>query len=366
MGTLYSVNITPDPETGIGGWPKRAFVRAMREGVNAKGQHLYPAFPYTHFTKLNDADVSALYAFLMTRAPVRAPKIRNELLLPFRFRPILAGWKLLFLRHTPVAQDTSKSTAWNRGKYIVEALAHCGACHTPRNIFFAEKRGSAFAGGETEGWHAPALNAQSPAPLPWTRDDFFAYLRKGFSPNHGLAAGPMSEVSRSLAHVPEVDVVNIATYMATVAARPELVARERAVEVSSLADQRQRLTAEAAGPPRKAGSLDLGAALYRSACARCHEPQEGSMASIAQPLALSTVLNTESPENVVQIILEGIDGKKTAAPFSMPPFRDVFDQNQVKLLVIYLRSTLTREAPWTNVDSVVHKLHPAAGVASGK
>jgi mono/diheme cytochrome c family protein len=90
------------------------------------------------------------------------------------------------------------------------------------------------------------------------------------------------------------------------------------------------------------------------------------MASIAQPLALSTVLNTESPENVVQIILEGIDGKKTAAPFSMPPFRDVFDQNQVKLLVIYLRSTLTREAPWTNVDSVVHKLHPAAGVASGK
>jgi nicotinate dehydrogenase subunit B len=280
---------------------------------------------------------------------------------------VLAGWKLLFLDRTPVTRDNSKSVEWNHGAYLVEALAHCGACHTPRNIFFAEKRGSRFAGGETETWHAPALNADSPAPLPWTRADLLEYLRTGFNANHGVAAGPMSEVSRSLAKVPGTDVAAIATYIASLGARPDVPqAADATFVVATTTEQRQRRTLDAIEPPRKGGSLDGGAALYRSACARCHEPLDGAAASLAQPLALSTVLHAEKPDNLLHIILEGLDPKTTAAKIRMPPFRDHFDQYQVKMLAAYLRRTLTPLPVWTELDAAVHRHYPAVGAHLGK
>ena len=187
-----STNITPDPETGIGHWSEAAFLRALREGVDRAGRHLYPAFPYDHFTKLTDEDIGALYAFLMTRRAVRAPAQANRLSFPFNWRPLLAGWKLLYLTRGP-AQGNEAS---DRGAYLVEALAHCGSCHTPRNRFGAEERSRTFAGGEAEDWHAPALNADSPAPHPWTRDQLFTYLRRGFVEPHGVAAGPMQSVDQ--------------------------------------------------------------------------------------------------------------------------------------------------------------------------
>jgi len=367
LGNLYSANITPDSETGVGGWPRRAFVRAMREGVNASGKHLYPAFPYTHFTKLSDADLDALYAFVMTRKPVKAERRANEVWLPFRFRPVLAGWKLLFLDRSPIAHDTSRSTEWNRGAYLVEALAHCGACHTPRNVFFAEKSGSRFEGGETESWHAPALASKSPSPLPWSRTEILEYLRTGFSANHGIAAGPMAEVSRSLATVPQADVAAIATYIASLSARPYVPeALDRSLEVRRMDEKRRHLTENATRRPRKGGALDAGATLYVSICAGCHEPPANGATAIAQPLALSTVLRMEEPENLVHIILEGIEAGKTAATISMPAFRNVLDQYQIKLLATYLRGTLTSDPPWTTVDATVHQLYPATGTASGK
>ena len=141
FGTVFSSNITPDPETGIGRWSEEAFRRAMRSGVDRDGRHLYPTFPYDHFTNVSDDDDRALYAFLMTREPVRAPARQNQLSFPFNQRPVIAGWKLLFLRPGAYRPDTTKSAEWNRGAYLVEGLAHCGACHTPRNALGAERVG---------------------------------------------------------------------------------------------------------------------------------------------------------------------------------------------------------------------------------
>src|ERR1700760_4811120 len=220
FGTIYSSNITPDPETGIGRWSEAAFRRAMRSGVDRAGQHLYPTFPYDHFTNVNDEDDRAFYAFLMTRPAVRAAAPANDLAFPFNQRFAVAGWKLLFLKGGTYKADSTQSAEWNRGAYLVEGLAHCGACHTPRNALGAEKTNASFSGGDVDNWHAYAVNAQSRAPLPWTTDALFHYLRYGWDTDHGVARGPMAEVASNLSNVPESDVRAIALYMTSVFGNP--------------------------------------------------------------------------------------------------------------------------------------------------
>ena len=168
FGLLYSTNITPDPETGIGTWSEAAFARAMRHGVARDGSLLFPAFPYDHFTKLSDGDVQALYAFFMTRAPVRAPAHANGLPFPLNVRYLQAGWRLLFFRPGRFEPDAGKGAEWNRGAYLAEGLSHCGACHTPRNLLGAEKSGAAYAGAGVDNWIAPPLTAANLDPVPWT------------------------------------------------------------------------------------------------------------------------------------------------------------------------------------------------------
>src|SRR5881394_2052003 len=158
FGIIYSSNITPDSDTGIGRWSEAAFRRAMRSGVDRDGRHLYPTFPYDHFTNVSDQDDQALYAFLMTRPPVRARPPANQLAFPYDQRVMIAGWKLLFLRSGTWRPDSAKSAEWNRGGYLVEGLAHCGSCHTPRNALGAERGEQQFAGGDVENWHAYAIN----------------------------------------------------------------------------------------------------------------------------------------------------------------------------------------------------------------
>jgi mono/diheme cytochrome c family protein len=189
FGIIYSSNVTPDSETGIGNWSVEAFRRALRDGVDRKGRHLYPAFPYDHFTHLTDDDIHALYAFIMTREPARSTPPANKLPFPYNVRSLLAGWKLLFLQGGPRNDDMTKSALWNRGRYLVESAAHCGACHTPRNFMGAEIKSRAFGGGVSEGWDAPSLNSSSPAPEVWTADQLFTYLRTGWQAQHGGAAG---------------------------------------------------------------------------------------------------------------------------------------------------------------------------------
>jgi len=231
FGTIYSTNITPDTPTGIGRWSQAAFQRAMREGVDREGNHLYPAFPYDHFTLVNDEDNAALYAYIMTRQPVRAKTPDNHLAFPFNMRFMIAGWKLLFLHTGPYEQDTQHDAEWNRGAYLANGIGHCGACHTPRNGLGAEIAAQHFGGGEAEGWHAYAINADSNSLEAWNAEDLHMYLSKGWHDRHGDAHGPMAAVAQNLSSIPDADVKAIASYVASVMGkREQSVAGKAALE----------------------------------------------------------------------------------------------------------------------------------------
>src|SRR6202043_3798741 len=175
---------------------------------------------------------------------------------------VIAGWKLLFLRRGTYQPDPTRSAEWNRGGYLVEGLAHCGACHTPRNALGAERRNARFAGGDAESWHAYAINAQSLAPVPWDAEALFAYLRDGWHPDHGVARGPMAQVVSNLSSAPESDVRAIAAYMASVFGAPPPDRKHRGEE----------LLAKVKSPSVQASQADAtGAAIYAAACATCHE-----------------------------------------------------------------------------------------------
>ncbi len=344
FGTIFSSNITPDAETGIGGWPESAFRRAMRSGVDRDGQHLYPTFPYDHFTNVTDADDQALYAYLMTRPPVRAPARENELSFPLDQRFVIAGWKLLFLRHGTYQPDSTQSAEWNRGAYLVEGLAHCGSCHTPRNALGAERASAQFAGGDVDNWHAYAINARSPAPVPWDADALFAYLRDGWHPEHGVARGPMAQVVSNLSSVPQDDIRAIATYMAGVFGTPTPDRKRQGEAVLAQVKSPAVMQASKTNP--------AGAAIYAAACATCHEtdrsPPYGGV-----NLALSTAIAGPDPRNVANIVLSGVrpvEGERSAI---MPGFAASMNDGQISALLNYLRARFSNQPRWTGVEKTV-------------
>jgi mono/diheme cytochrome c family protein len=343
FGTIYSSNITPDAETGIGRWPEEAFRRAMRSGVARDGQHLYPTFPYDHFTNVTDEDDRALYAYLMTRQPVRAAARANALPFPLDRRVVIAGWKLLFLHRGSYQPDPTKSADWNRGAYLVEGLAHCGACHTPRNALGAERASAAFAGGEADNWNAYAINAQSPAPVPWDADALFSYLRRGWQPDHGVARGPMAEVVSNLAEVPDDDVRAIATYMAEVFGAPSPERKRRGEEV----------LAQLKSPPAPAPQGDgTGAAIYGAACAGCHETGR-ALPYGGVNLALSTAISGPDPRNAANIILSGVRPVEGERSPIMPGFADSMTDAQIAALLNYLRARFGHQPVWAGIEKTV-------------
>jgi mono/diheme cytochrome c family protein len=349
FGTIFSSNITPDAETGIGRWSEVAFRRAMRSGVNREGQHLYPTFPYDHFTNVSDEDDRALYAFLMTRQPVRASARENQLSFPFNQRFAIAGWKLLFLRHGTYQPDSRRSAEWNRGAYLVEGLAHCGACHTPRNALGAERNSAQFSGGDVDNWHAYALNDQSHAPVPWDADALFAYLRDGWHPDHGTARGPMAEVVSNLSAVPSSDVRAIAVYMADISGVPTPDRKrqgEAALQQAKAPDK----------APDKASSASqsntAGASIYAAACASCHAsgrplPYGGI------DLALSTAIAGPDPRNLANIVLSGVQAVEGESSPIMPGFAASMTDAQVSALLSYLRARFSNRPPWPGVEKTV-------------
>ena len=343
FGTIYGTNITPDPETGIGRWSLEAFVRAMREGVDREGRHLYPAFPYTHFNLMSDDDLGALYAYMMTREPVRAERPQNDVPFPLDIRMLLAGWKLLFLEQKAPRTIAAASAGENRGAYLVQGVAHCGACHTPRNVLGAEKKDEYLFGGEAEGWHAPALDARSPAPVPWTADALYRYLRYGASETHAAAAGPMAPVVTNLAVASEQDVRAISAYIASVMGAPDEARQRRADRALA----RARGASGAESPPE--GDAQAGALLHDSTCAVCHNRAErppGSPSGEALHLALSTALALDEPGNLMRIVLQGRappDGERGP---HMPGFHAALTDEQIASLVNYLRAAYTDRPAW--------------------
>src|SRR6185437_8871927 len=322
FGTIYATNITPDVKTGIGRWTEAEFRRALHEGVDRAGHQLYPAFPYDHFTLVSDDDVGALYAFIMTREPVAARTPANRLIFPASIRPLLGIWKWLYFDPGRFVADERQSAEWNRGAYLVEGLAHCGACHTPRNFAGAEKRRERLEGGDSENWRAPALLAASPAPVPWTADALFGYLRNGFDARHGLAAGPMVSVVDSFASVPESDVRAIATYL------------------TSLPGERR----------------DAGEIIFAGACATCHYAGDALPARKPVPLALATSINAKEPRDALRIVVDGLHPQPGEAGAIMPGFAGALTDEQIVTVVDYARARFSDAPRWTNVADTLRKI----------
>jgi mono/diheme cytochrome c family protein len=348
FGAIYSSNITPDPDTGIGPWSEQAFRRAMRSGVDRAGQHLYPTFPYDHFTNVSDDDDRALYAYLMTRTAVHATPRRNQLPFPLDQRFVIVGWKLLFLRDGTYRPDSTQSAEWNRGGYLVEGLAHCGSCHTPRNALGAERRTQEFAGGDVENWHAYAINAQSPAPVPWTVDALSAYLRNGWHPDHGVARGPMAEVVTNLSSVPESDVHAIATYMAGMFGAPSPDRKRRAEEVIA----RAKAPATQPSAPSAPAADATGAAVYAAACATCHESTR-PLPYGGVNLGLSSGINGPDARNATNTILAGLRPAEGERGPIMPAFASSMSDDQLVALLKYLRSRFSDQPAWTGLEKIV-------------
>ena len=349
FGTIYSTNITPDPKTGIGRWSEAAFSRAMREGVDRDGEHLYPAFPFDHFTLVSDEDNKALYAYLMTRRPVENKRPANELPFPLNMRIVLAGWKLLFFNRGAYREDASQSAECNRGAYLVEGLGHCGACHTPRNALGAERKGSHLAGGEAEGWTAFALDASSSAPIPWTHDSLFAYLRQGWQADHGVANGPMAEVTGNLARLPDADISAIATYLTSRMGEPT---PER---MASSEETRKKLSTDQGGTPipasaTTAGATSRGGAIYQAACASCHDGSRPSPFG-GIDFHLSSTIAAPDPQNSINVVLFGLPAASGRQSPIMPGFAATLKDDQVVDLLAYLREAYAAKPAWADAQA---------------
>lgn len=338
FGTLYSDNITPDEETGIGNWSEEAFRRAMKRGIARDGSYLYPALPYEHFTHVSDEDVAAIYAFLMTRQPVSLKAPENKLIPGLGFRPLLAGWDLLFLHEGEFLPASSQTPQWNRGKYLVDGLAHCGGCHTPRNIAGGEETGSEFAGGVAEGWEAPALDASNPSASTWTAAALYQYLKTGSDEYHSAAAGPMGPVTEGLSNVNDDDVHAISIYISSVMHD----GRAAPAVPAALIDNVDKA---AAAHPR-------GAVLFQGACAGCH----GNGAPMANQgrasLANVTDLKLDDPTNAIMAVLQGILPPSGKGPY-MPPFANNTTDSEISELLAYVRTRYTDAPEWKDLDASV-------------
>ncbi|WP_291645989.1 molybdopterin cofactor-binding domain-containing protein [Bosea sp. (in: a-proteobacteria)] len=347
FGMVMTTNITPDPETGIGNWSYPAFERAMRAGIHRDGRHLYPAFPYASYAKTSEADLQALYAFLMSQPAVRQENQPSRMVFPVNLRPLLAGWNLLFRPQGELKPEPARSDEWNRGRYLVDGLGHCGACHTPRNALGAERGGRAYlSGGEAEGWEAPALTRISAGPLPWSEAELYAYLRTGTSQHHGAAAGPMAPVIAELKELPDADIKAMASYLASLSEPlPD-------AEIEARASRIELATSAAANP-----ATSPVARLYQGACAACHEPgRTAALVNAGPALGLSSKLHAATPTNLVNMLLEG--GQHGIG--SMPSFATALDDRQIAELAGYLRGRFARGKPgWEGIEEAVTKARKA-------
>lgn len=385
FGTIYTTNITPDNDTGIGRWSYTAFERAMRQGVHQDGRQLYPAFPYTAYAKLSDADMQALYGYLMSQPAVKSEPPKTQLAFPFNMRPLLAGWNALFHDATPFTPDPSRSAQWLRGAYLVEGAGHCAACHSPRNAFGAEKTGVHYlAGGEAEGWTAPALNQLASGPRAWSSDTLFQYLRTGYSTQHGVAAGPMAPVIHGLAELPDSDVRAITTYLLDLPQAGRAVAAvvgdsTASAEIPGASADMPAASADmpAASAEMPAASAELPAAatihalqgrrangerIYQNACAACHDAGSGPTLFGARPLlSANTNVHAATPDNLIQVILNGIQEPADDALGYMPGFKDSLNDQQVADLVGYLRERHAPQEPaWPDLTATIKRLREHA------
>jgi mono/diheme cytochrome c family protein len=344
FGTLYSTNISSDPETGIGAWSDRDFLNSMRYGVRPNGEHLYPAFPYTAFTKTADEDIAAMYAYLQSIPPVQQSTPENELSFPFNERALLPFWKFLYLDAGEFEPDSNESEQHNRGAYLVEALGHCSACHSPRNFLGAEKTSVAMSGGEYldrvergnyRPWSAPNLTGTERGLALWSHQDVAEYLktaRNGFIESFG----PMNEViMNSTRHLSEADIRSMAEYLKGLTGVDEAISIEPDSQI-----------------------MGRGRTIYNLHCGTCHLPTGEGDPEMAPKLNQgSLVVQSDNPASMINAIL--YSPKTPGAPLlpkwrhPMEEFQYELDDEEIAAVATFIRNS------WENAAGTVTAQHVA-------
>jgi mono/diheme cytochrome c family protein len=326
FGTLYSTNITPDKETGIGNYSDKDFLSAVQRGIRHDGARLYPAMPYTSYTYISDADALAIKAYLFSLPPVRAVAPANTLAFPFNQRWGMMFWSAVFNPDTRYEPDISKSPEWNRGAYLAEALAHCGECHTPRNLAFALNNRKKFGGAITAGWRAFNISSDKATGVGgWRDEDLAAYLSLGHAHGHGTASGPMGEaVDHSFGQLASEDVRAIVTFL-------------RSVPPVTSADLPATLAPPASASHKQGGTSDArGKIVFEGACVSCHGWTGESPVSAMATLTGAVAVNDPGATNVAQIVLSGTRRLTPDGALSMPAFGNAYSDEEIAAVANYV------------------------------
>ncbi|MEO8808903.1 MAG: c-type cytochrome [Rhodanobacter sp.] len=335
FGIIYSTNITPDPDTGIGHWSEADLYRAMHSGVDRQGNHLYPAFPYPWYTKVTPGDVRDIKAYLDTLAPVRQISRQNKLPWPFTMRSGLAVWNKMYLNQGTFIGDAKKSAQWNRGAYLVSGLGHCGACHTEKNFAGAPKNDKALHGGMGENAFAPSLAGSLRDGLGgWTVADIAEYLKTG-SNDKSSAAGPMAEVvNDSTQYLSGADLAAIGTFLKDSPRKDDEKNRDNDTDKNQ---------------------MSLGAGVYADNCTGCHMDGGQGLAHVFPPLKGSSAIQARKPDTVVRVVLDGAAIPATSSKptgLKMPAFHDKLDNAQVAAVVSYIRNAWGNRATTVSAGDV--------------
>jgi mono/diheme cytochrome c family protein len=325
FGVIYAPNITSDEETGLGGWSREEFHRAMRHGQGQGGRNLYPAFSYPYYSKVTDGDVDAIWAYLLSVPAVSYDAPDHELGFPYNIRLLLKGWNLLHFRGGEFQPDPEQSEEWNRGAYLVEGLGHCGACHTPKNGMGGDRRNNYLEGGTLEGWFASDLTGNEKTGVGnWTEDDIVEFLQIGAN-QYTSAYGTMAEVVRlSTSQLTSEDLYAMATYLKSIPAG------ENPPE----------------SPAPDAEVMAVGQRVYMDNCADCHLEAGEGIAYAIPVLAGSPNVNAADPSSIIQITLTGTNHPENPSPYgaTMDDFPELLDE-QIAAVATYIRNSWGNNAP---------------------
>ncbi|MBN3767255.1 cytochrome c [Burkholderia sp. Ac-20365] len=350
FGTIFTPNITPDPDTGIGRWTDADFLRAMHEGIRKDGQRLYPAFPYVEYTKVTDQDVQAIRAYLNTVVPVRYTPPPNDLRFPFNQRWLMIFWNLFNFDEGRFVPNPKQSAEWNRGAYLVEGLAHCGECHTPRNFTQGLKTSERLSGAIQAGWHAYNITPHKTSGIgEWSDQEIVDYLSTGIAQGRANAAGPMADVvSDSTQYLNREDLRSIATYLHSLKPVDRGEPRARAAWGSPASD------AIALRGVRMDGVN--GAQLFLANCASCHHwtgEGVGASAPGAYPsLIHNSVAGAGDANNLTMVILHGVRRTTKDADVLMPAFDGELSDAQIAALTNYVTKQFGNPQSTVSVEDV--------------
>lgn len=346
FGVMYSTNITPDPETGIGTWTEEDFEKAVRQGIRKDGGHLYPSMPYTEFTKLTDEDVHAIWTYLQTVPAVHQEDKENRMRFPFNIRMGLAAWNSMYLNAGRYVPDPSHSDEWNRGAYLVQGLTHCGSCHTPRNAAFAEDEDRAMSGAVISGWYAPDISADDYSILQqWSEDELADFLKNGHTKSRTPAIGPMYEaIEGGLSHLSDEDLHAIAVYL----------------------KHQTQGTKTAEPPPNLVLSnarIEAGRANFDANCAGCHGADGTGSHGVAPTLIGNTTITGREPHSAIRAVLEGFDPRDKWG--AMPSFAYAMTNQEISDTVNYARAAWGNQASANASPSLVAYLRGQADLPPG-